>query len=246
MLIKKERTVRTMLFLLLFLVSFNFVSALDDSEILYCASQNMTLNTCLNFWIEVHNIVGNQTCEIINMTNQTCVNTTIIEYRDRNITIQENCTEQDALTKIDDYAKRGFEPVFSDGIITNWRKIENIECNITDTSDLENSLQACQTELIDRKDFSESSSSSDDTSWFPWVMGFFGFLCVAFIFRKPLSKMISGESLPQQSFSPYNQGPPPGYSINPDDTFSPPIPKQPPTFLDKEEGGSNVRKTPEF
>jgi hypothetical protein len=161
---------------------FPMVSALSDNELIYCGNQNYTLTDCVGFWNEIRGIIENVSCP-------TCP---ICDYSNYTLTSEipecVNDSFQDELSKIDDYAKRGFEPVFEKGIIVNWRKMENITCDSNFSCDELVSVAVVSAREEERKNcenYSDNNSSSNNNIFY-CIMGAIVLLVifVFFFFKK--------------------------------------------------------------
>ena len=164
--------------------SIHQVLALDVSNITLeqqnniCTDLNLSFMDCFGFW----NIVGNHNVsKECNYSNYT-LNTNIVNM--------SNCTEVEPLTKIDDYAIRGFEPVFSDGIITNWAKKKNESCEAYDCT------KQCATAVNDYKDRNKniSEDSEDNDSFFYVIMGMIVLLIIGYFLYQKMRKNKGGGS----------------------------------------------------
>lgn len=125
-----------------------------------CSSINLTFVECFSLWDAVvnyptyeafyknyssFNFSANQTIYINITQNQTnCSNGTI--YVNQTF---------DELTKIDEYSKRGFEPVFENGFITNFKKVEN--CSVVTSAD---SVLKSQCEVDKSNEYQRGLSSN--------------------------------------------------------------------------------------
>lgn len=99
-------------FILLLIVP--LVSAYSwDEKVEICDAYNYTLGECSTFW----EIVSNLSLVTVEYVNQTIY-----------VNVTSNCSDDlSELEKIDEYAERGFEPVFENGIIVNFRKVTACE-----------------------------------------------------------------------------------------------------------------------
>ena len=147
---------RMMMVCLLLILSFFMISAQNFSESQkddFCDYFNYSYIECYELWDAVDKLDSNFTCEVCNYSNYT------ISSECFNL-VDCNCTEEEPLTKIDDYAKRGFEPVFEGGVIVNWKKIGNDSCEAFDCR------QQCSeaVEAVKRQYEGNSESGEDDVS----------------------------------------------------------------------------------
>jgi hypothetical protein len=101
-----------------------------DQQTDICNVLNLTFTDCYELWSIVEN--PNQTITWVNSSCNYSDYTLNSDINHTNVTYVSNCSEEDYLTKIDDYDVRGFEPVFEKGIIVNWAKKKNESCEAFD------------------------------------------------------------------------------------------------------------------
>lgn len=109
------------IFLFLSLVSaFDLSNVFLDQQNLVCSDLNFSYVDCYDFWTYLNNYenVTNLSCDFSNYTlSSECITNQT----------QLNCSNDlNELQKIDEYLKRGFEPVFEGGFIVNFKKVENV------------------------------------------------------------------------------------------------------------------------
>lgn len=180
-----EKIFLVFLILVFLFVGFRSVSAYESNWTTeqkedLCNYVNFSFVECFEFWEMLEESVDqNETIIYIN-----CTNTTITETINETIYIQnatcpecvcENCSEDDLdiLEKIDAYEYRGFEPVFENGLIVNWRIKENITCEDNKIEPNCEEFMSEEVAKIKRQYSSNEDSfdnSDDPSSWFPVVL----------------------------------------------------------------------------
>jgi hypothetical protein len=148
-------------FLSLFVVflSLSFVSAYNVSQQQdVCDILNMSFTDCYEFWDVIENPINQTICNFSNYTlTSECSNFT---QSDCNCSLN---SVDDELRKIDEYQKRGFEPVFDDlGLIFTWKKSSS-ECPSTDGLISQDDCDVLVSEaVVQSRNSGSSPSSSDD------------------------------------------------------------------------------------
>ena len=156
---------------------------------LVCSDLNMTFVECYDFWIMVEHF------------NETQNNTIYIQPNYTNYThnsLLENCSnELDELSKIDSYAERGFEPIFENGLIINFKKVDNQTCPTPDLlSFCAESVNSARTSCLSSVPF-ESSSPDEQNEMFLWILLVFVFLGIVYFFGKKYLLKIQSVPVPQ-------------------------------------------------
>ncbi len=169
---------------LLIVVALPSVDALDLSNITLeqqnnvCGIMNFTFTDCYDFWEIVENY--NYTCVVCNYTNYT-LTSECFDIEDC------NCSEElSELDRIDEYLKRGYEPIFQDGLIINFRKIGNQSCEAFDcTQQCYNAVQQAETLCGD----SGENSDEPNNAPFFWFAGLLivGLIVLAIVKRGKLN-----------------------------------------------------------
>lgn len=125
--------VSLLVIILLFSVM-NYVSAFDLGNVTLqqqndvCEVLNLTYIDCYDLW-QIVSDYNETTCDVCNYSNYTLTSECFNE------TDCTNCSDDlGELEKIDEYQKRGFEPVFENGIIVNFQKARNESCEAYDCS----------------------------------------------------------------------------------------------------------------
>ena len=169
-------------------IDFN-ITFTQQSQI--CSDLNFSYIECYQFWSVFDNCTY---CEDQIIYKNVTQNNTI--YLD-------NCSI-DSLEMIDNYAERGFEPIFVDGKITNWKKIEDQVCDLDCSQEIIKALQQQEPSSLN-----PSSNTEDNTILI--VLGIMiivfiiGFIAMKF-YKKTSSIPITPESYNQVFSPPVNSG----------------------------------------
>lgn len=187
----------------------NLTNITLDQQNDVCDVLNLSFVDCYDFWGLVKNFTCVcESCEICNFSNYTlkkdCFNKSDC-----------NCSKDlDELEKIDEYKKRGFEPVFEGGYITNFKKADNLSCK-TDCS------QECFSQIQQIKSQYEDNSPSpknQDMMFFWFFIGLVIIGGVFFIFKKFSRKFRTFKEPSKDDLSPFNYE-------HPKPSLAPPPPK---------------------
>ncbi len=126
-----------------------------DQQTAVCGILNFTFSECYVLWEEIEGY--NYTCEACNYSNYTITSDCF------NKSDCDNCSEDlDELTKIDKYATRGYEPIFKDGKIVDWKPKRNESCEAFDcTEQCNEAVQKYQMSIIPSQNPDDDSESSN-------------------------------------------------------------------------------------
>ena len=148
---------------------------LEQQNVL-CETLNFSFVDCYGFWKVIESL--NETYEVCNYSNYTpsseCFNESV-------------CSEDlSELEKIDEYANRGFEPVFENGIITNFKKVDVCDIPVPDCKEyMRDEVTKLQAQYSDSKSSNSTLPIPEDKSnLFTYILiGFLGF-CGFFLYNK--------------------------------------------------------------
>lgn len=201
------------LILFLLIGTLTFVSSLSLVEQFgVCEELNIvSLTECVDFWYQVENFTDTYNISVDDFFE----NRTIIEYvnQTQNVTryveIEKNCSSVD-LSLVDDFKSRGFEPVFENGEIVNWKKISNESCSSVGLTDAQ-----CEERVDARCGVASSTTPTTSSDQIPTYYYFIGFiLIVAFLWylmkkRKPQVPVLPEYYHRQDLYPPQNLNIPP-------------------------------------
>jgi hypothetical protein len=131
-----------------------------------CGVLNLSFFRCYSFWSDI------STYSLSNCTNETEV-----IYVNHTIYVNQTLSELD---KIDEYQKRGFEPVFEGGIIVNFRKPE-VEKN-TELMSIEECDIKISDEMIKRNSLISARKKSFFDEYFIYIIISFIILLILYKF----------------------------------------------------------------